>query len=434
LIDLLVDIDQGVNTERIERLLDPHRTTLEQTDVESTVRPILDAVRERGDPALIECTERFDNVKLAVDRIEVSADEMASAVERVDNETIAALGRAADNITEFHSKHLPVGWTEEVRVGARLGRLVAPIERVGVYVPGGRAFYPSSVLMNIIPARVAGCTDVIMVSPPTWEGTVHPVVLAAARIAGATRVFRVGGAQSIAALAFGTETVPKVDKIAGPGNVYVSAAKRLVSQVVEIDKEAGPTEIIIIADGTASPRIVAADMIAQAEHDPWAVAVLLTPERELANEVDAELHRQIEGYPREEALQALDRNGALVVTRDMDQAIELSNRRAPEHLALLVEDPESMLGRIRHAGAVFLGPWTPISAGDYLAGTNHVLPTEGRARATSALRTEDFLKVTSVVQYSRDRLAAEADDIELLAQVERLPGHARAVRMRLEEP
>jgi len=434
-MDLIVDIDRERNIARLERLVEIRgRERVQAEDVDTAVREIVEAVRSRGDGALIEYTARFDGVEFAAAEIEVSPDEMEAAIEGVDNETVAALGRAADNITEFHNKHLPTTWIEEMRDGARLGQLVTPIDRVGVYVPGGRAFYPSTVLMNIIPARVAGCSDILMVSPPSCEGSVHPAVLAAARIAGATRVFRVGGAQAIAALAYGTETVPSVDKLVGPGNVYVTAAKRLVSNVVDIDKEAGPSEIVVIADHTAQPGIVAADLIAQAEHDPRAVAVLLTPVSELARQVETELCRQLDEFPREEARQALERNGALVVTRTIAEAVELSNRRAPEHLALLVEDPRSVLEQVRHAGAVFLGPSSPVSVGDYMAGPNHVLPTDRRARAASPLRTEDFLKSTSVVEYSRDRLAAEADDIERLAEVEGLPGHARAVRMRLEEP
>ncbi len=432
MVDIIVDIGGGRNTDRLDRLVGRPATSVGDAEVETTVRAIVDAVRERGDAALVEYTERFDKVPLAPDRIEVSTDEMNAAFAEVGDDIRLALEHAARNITRFHTKHLPVSWTEEVRDGARLGQRVTPIERVGVYVPGGRAFYPSSVLMNIIPAMVAGCTEIQMVSPPSFNGTIHPDVLAAARIAGVTRVFRVGGAQSIAALAFGTETVPRVDKIVGPGNVYVTVAKRLVSNVVEIDKEAGPSEIIIIADSTADPRIVAADLVAQAEHDPWAVSMLLTPDSGLVERVDAELQRQLEGFPRDVARQALERNGALVVTRSLDEAVELANRRAPEHLELLVADPESLLEGIRHAGAVFLGPWSPVSAGDYLAGPNHVLPTGGRARAASPLRAEDFMKVTSVIEYSRDRLAAEAEDIERLAEAEGLPGHARAVRMRLE--
>jgi len=433
-VDLVVDIEGGRNTERLDRLFEVRAASVEQADVETSVRGILDGVRARGDKAVIEYTEQFDHVKLAPERIEVSPDEMQVAVEEVDNKTVAALGRAADNIIEFHEKHVPEGWTEELRAGARLGQRVTPVERVGVYVPGGRAFYPSSVLMNIIPARVAGCSEIFMVSPPSYNGTIHPGVLTAARIAGVTRVFRVGGAQSIGALAFGTETVPRVDKIVGPGNVYVTAAKRLVSNAVEIDKEAGPSEVIVIADSTATPRIVAADLVAQAEHDPWAVAVLLTPDRELVRNVDAEIRRQLAAFPREEARQALERNGALVVVESIKEAVELSNRRAPEHIELIVEDPRALLQDIRHAGAVFLGPWSPVPAGDYMAGPNHVLPTDRQARAASPLRTEDFLKVTSVIEYSRDRLAAEAADIERIAELEGLPGHARAVRMRLEEP
>ena len=303
-----------------------------------------------------------------------------------------------------------------------------------MYCPGGKAFYPSSVLMNIAPAKVAGCSEIIMVSPPSSGGTIHPGLLAAADIAGATRIFRVGGAQAIAALAYGTATIPKVDKIVGPGNIYVAVAKRLVSGAAAIDMEAGPSEIMILADSSADPRLVAADILSQAEHDEMAVSILVTTSPKLAREVLREIEAQAKRMERRRIIRAsLRRNGLAVIAKSMSEAVELVNMRAPEHLELLVKRPENLLGKIRHAGVVFLGGHTPNAVGDYMAGPNHVLPTGGRARFSSPLTAEDFRKVTNIIKYSSEKLEAEADDIIAIAELEGLTAHANAVRVRTEK-
>jgi histidinol dehydrogenase len=314
-----------------------------------------------------------------------------------------------------------------------LGQKLTPIERVGVYCPGGKALYPSSVLMNIVPARVAGCAEIVMVSPPSSGGTIHPALLVAADIAGATRIVRIGGAQAVAALAYGTETVPKVDKIVGPGNIYVAIAKRLVTGQVAIDMEAGPSEILILADASADPKFIAADILSQAEHDEMAAAILVTTSRRLVDRVVREVDIQTKALERHRIIrESLKRNGLAIVARSMQEAVEIANRRAPEHLELLVKNPERVLERITNAGVVFLGAQTPNAVGDYLAGPNHVLPTGGRARFASPLTAEDFRKVTNVVKYSSARLRAEAADIIALAELERLTAHANAVRVRIE--
>jgi len=315
-----------------------------------------------------------------------------------------------------------------------LGQRVTPIESAGVYVPGGKAFYPSSVLMNIVPARVAGVKEIIMVSPPTCNGDIHPGVLAAARIAGATRVFRVGGAQAVAALAYGTETIPAVCKITGPGNFYVTAAKALVRQAVEIDSEAGPSEVVVIADAEADPRFVAYELLAQAEHDEEAMPVLITTSAALADAVTAYLDEQAPGLNRAAIVrQSLESCGAIIVARSMDEAVDLTNLIAPEHLSIQVKIPTRVASKITNAGAIMLGPMTPVAVGDYYAGPNHILPTMRRARFSSPLTAEDFRKVTSVLYYSRQRLREQAEDIIELATLEGLQAHARSVAVRVQE-
>lgn len=437
-MDILVNLVPGEekNCERYMKLFELLTSQDEwdaNKDREDRVRDILHSVWTQQISAVIDYTEQFDGVKLSEQEIEIPVADLDEALESLDEKDRTALENAARNIKDFHSRHLPESWTDEIRSGAFLGQKVTPIERIGVYVPGGRAFYPSSVLMNIIPAVVAGCKEIVMVSPPSYEGTIHPGVLAAAKIAGATRVFRIGGTQSIAALAYGTTPVPKVDKIVGPGNAYVACAKRLLTSYVDIDKEAGPSEIIVIADSTADTRSCAADLIAQAEHDPEAISILLTPDENLAKAVHKAMLDQLENFPRYEACAALENNGAIMITESMDHAIELTNRRAPEHLALLVENPKVVLEKVDNAGAAFLGHWSPVTVGDYYAGPNHVLPTGRRARSSSPLRTEDFLKVTSVIEYTRDRLAGEHADIGRLADLEGLIGHKRAVDIRMED-
>ena len=398
---------------------------LEQT------RWIVDAVRKNGDAAVREFTERFDGVALEPGQFELGAAEMDEALREVPPKLVATLERAHDNIRRFHAKHLRQSWEETLPDGTVLGQRVRPVESAGVYVPGGKAFYPSSVLMNIAPASVAGVEDIVMVSPPSWNGSIHPVVLAAARVAGATRVFRVGGAQAVAALAYGTETIPQVNKITGPGNTFVTAAKALVRQVVEIDSEAGPSEVLVIADDKANPAFVAWEMLAQAEHDEEAACMLVTPSAPLAEAVREELGRRAASLPRREIIKsALDRYGAMAIVRDLDEAVALANLFAPEHLSIQTEFPRKVADKIRNAGAMMLGDMTPVAVGDYYAGPNHILPTGRRARFASPLSAEDFRKVTSVLYYSRARLEADAEDIVELARAEQLNAHARAVLAR----
>ncbi len=434
-MDILVNLVTGTNYGRYAALFELKTIYSEwasEEDIEKKVRNILHSVWTQQISAVISYTEQFDGVKLTQNEIEIPASELDKAFESLDERDRSALERAAANIREFHSRHLPETWADEIRSGALLGQRVTPIERVGVYVPGGRAFYPSSVLMNVVPAVVAGCDQIIMVSPPSFNGTIHPGVLAAAKIAGVSRVFRIGGVQAVAALAYGIDPVPKVDKIVGPGNAYVTCAKRLLTSYVDIDKEAGPSEVIVVADSTANPQAVAADLIAQAEHDPDAVSILLTPDESLAAKVHGAMIEQLDGFSRQEAEVALERNGAIIVTKSMDHAIELVNQRAPEHLALIVEQPDVLLDSVKNAGAVFLGQWSPVTVGDYYAGPNHVLPTGRKARSSSPLRTEDFLKVMSTIEYTRERLELERADIVRLAKLEGLIGHARAVDTRVE--
>lgn len=401
--------------------------------VSEAVSGILAAVRERGDAALVEFTARFDGVALDPSALEVPAAAVASAPGRLDAEVREALGRARARIEAFHRRQLPEGYRLEDAGGNVLGVLVRPLQRVGVYVPGGRAAYPSSVLMGAVPARLAGVEEVVVCTPPGPDGRVDPAVLAAAAEAGVSRVFRVGGAQAVAALAYGTDAVPRVDKIVGPGNVYVTEAKRQVFGAVDIDGLHGPSEVGIVADDGADPAWVAADLIAQAEHDPLAVCVLLTPSADLARAVKEELGHQLAEAPRAKiARAALEAQGALVITADLDEAMELANALAPEHLQLMVADPLPWLERVRHAGAVFLGYDTPVPAGDYAAGTNHVLPTGGTARFFSGLGVADFVKTIDYFYSSPGGVAEWGPASLALAGREGLHGHGAAVARRLE--
>jgi histidinol dehydrogenase len=353
-------------------------------------------------------------------------------VAKVDSALIAVLSRAHANIKAFHAKHLRQSWEESAEDGTIIGQRLTPIERAGVYVPGGKAFYPSSVLMNITPASVAGVKEIVMVSPPSFEGGIQPAVLAAARLAGATRVFRIGGAQAVAALAYGTRRVPQVLKITGPGNIYVALAKRLVKSVVDIDSEAGPSEIVVIADERANAAGVAAEMIAQAEHDEEATSILLTPFRKLADDVLLQIAEQAAAQPRRAMIeQSLSSRGLVIVVRDIEEAVRMSDLIAPEHLSIQTEFPRKVFDKVRNAGAVMLGASTPVAVGDYYAGPNHILPTGRRARFSSPLTAEDFRKVTSIIGYSQERLRGDAEDICTLARAEGLEAHAAAVEVRL---
>ena len=394
-----------------------------------TVAGILEDVARRGDEAVREYTRRFDGVDLAPTEWALDADEWQGALARVSPPIRSALARAVDRVREYHEHQREEGFRLEGEDGSVVGMKVTPLDRVGLYVPGGKASYPSSVVMNAVPAVVAGVKEIVAVVPPTG---VTDVVLAACALSGVTRIFRIGGAPAVAALAFGTETVPRVDKIVGPGNRWVAEAKRQVVGQVGIDMIAGPTEVLIIADGTAPADRIAADMIAQAEHDEDAVSWCVTTDAALADAIPGALESALAAAPRAAiARAALERNGAVIVAAEMRDAIEVANRRAPEHLEILAEGAERIAGGVRHAGAIFLGDHTPEPVGDYLAGPSHVLPTGGTARHASPLGVYDFVKRTSVIRYSAARLAADADAIVALAEAEGLHGHAEAVRIRV---
>ena len=397
------------------------------------VEDIIAAVRERGDAALVELTERYDRVRVSPEGLRVTAPEFDAAERQVGEATRAALRYAAGRIEAFHREALPRTWYMTDAAGSRLGQEVRALERVGIYVPGGRAAYPSTVLMTAVPARVAGVAEVVLVSPPGPDGTLDAAVLAAARVAGVTEAYRVGGAQAVAALAYGTESIRRVDKIVGPGNIYVALAKSRVFGDVGIDMLAGPSEVVVIADAAADPAFAAADLLAQAEHDPMARSVLLSPSAALLDCVEAEVSRRLETLPRREiAASALEANGALVLTASLEEAVDVANRLAPEHLELLVAEPDALLARVRNAGAVFLGGATPEVVGDYVAGPNHVLPTGGTARFASALSTEDFMKRLSVIRYTARGLAEAWPHLAELARVEGLAAHGAAAQVRIE--
>jgi histidinol dehydrogenase len=403
--------------------------------IHRAVDEILDAVRQRGDPALLELTERFDGFRAASPAaLAISPAELEAAWRAVDPEVRAALGYAAERIERYHAAALPKSWRLTDEHGSVLGQEVRPLDRVGVYAPGGRAAYPSTVLMAAVPARVAGVREIVLVTPPGPDGRVAPAVLAAARLAGVTEGWRLGGAQAVGALAYGTATVRRVDKIVGPGNVYVALAKARVFGEVGIDLVAGPSEVVVVADRGADPAWIAADLLAQAEHDPMARAVLITDAPALLPAVADALERRLAALPRRAiAAEALAAHGALIRVGDLDEAIELVNRLAPEHLELLVAVPAALLGRVRHAGAVFLGAHTPEVVGDYVAGPSHVLPTAGTARFASPLGAEDFVKRSSVIEYSPRGLAAAAPHLAALTRAEGLAGHGRAAAVRLGE-
>jgi len=401
-------------------------------DVEKAARKILDRVREGGDPELLACVRKFDGAKL--DALEVTREEWDRSVDAVEAADRAALGKAAMRVREFHRKRIPSSWEVREEGGGVFGHRVRPLQRVGIYVPGGKAVYPSSVIMNAVPASVVEVPEIVMATPPQPDGSVRADVLMAARVAGVHRVFKMGGAHAVAALAFGTETVPRVDKIVGPGNVWVATAKRLVFGDVAIDSEAGPTEVMVIADKNATPAWVAADLLSQAEHDEAACAVLLTPNRALAQRVQEQLAKQLKALSRAPiARAALAAQGAIVVARDLQECIDLANRYAPEHLVLAVEGSDAVSKQVQNAGAIFLGHYTPVAVGDYLAGPNHVLPTGGTARFFSPLGVEDFLKRMSVIRFEPPKLRELGTDVMRLAALEGLGGHAVSVDLRLQK-
>ena len=399
----------------------------------AAVAAIINRVKLEGDQGVCNLTREFDGIELAPEALKVTEEEIAAATAAVNQECMAALLKAAENITRYHQKQFFGSWFEPGADGTVLGQLVRPLARVGIYVPGGTASYPSSVLMNALPAKVAGVPEIVMVTPPGQSGQVNPYTLAAANLAGVTEIYRIGGAQAVAALAYGTQTIRAVDKITGPGNVYVTLAKQQVFGQVDIDMLAGPSEVLVVADETADPSFVAADLLSQAEHDPLASAILVTTDLELARQVQEILLSQLDRLPRQSiARTSLARYGAIVVTKNLEQALDLANQLAPEHLELLVREPFQWLGSIQNAGAVFLGPHTPEPVGDYLAGPNHILPTGGTARFFSPLGVHTFLKRTSVVYYSATALKDAGPDIIRLAGVEGLNGHAASVQVRLD--
>jgi len=405
---------------------------LDEANVTDTVRAIIEDVAKNGDAALFAYSKKFDRAELSA--LEVTQEEFDAAIASIPAQLRAAMELAAENIRAFHRLQKREGFKIENPDGTYMGQFVTPIEKVGLYVPGGTASYPSSVFMNAIPAQIAGCSEIVMVSPPSSGGTIAAPILAAAKLAGVTRVFKMGGAQAIAALAYGTESVPKVDKIVGPGNAYVAEAKRQVFGRVNIDMIAGPSEILVVADGTCNPVYVAADLLSQAEHDALASAVLVTDSMELAERVSAEVERQLALLPREAiARKSIEDYGKIIVTDDLIGAIEAANELAPEHLELCMDDPETYLPYVRNAGSVFMGKYCPESLGDYLAGPNHTLPTSGTARFSSPLSVDDFIKKTQFTYYTKDALSKVAQKIGVFARAEGLEAHARAALVRVDE-
>ncbi len=394
------------------------------------VRLIVGEVRARGDDAVFEFTRKLDGTMLDAKNILVDENEIDAAEQMIERDIKNALERAAANIKRFHEEQMPRSWITYRDHGSILGQTIVPLERVGIYVPGGTAAYPSSVLMNAIPARVAGVGEIIM-CVPSKSGAVNPNVLYAAKLAGVDRIYKIGGAQAIAAMAFGTATIPRVDKITGPGNIFVTLAKKEVYGHCDIDMLAGPSEILIIADESADPIYAAADMLSQAEHDPLSCSIVIATDEGLAHKIAVEVERQLKELPRREIAQAaIERNGLIISARNIDEAVEFANISAPEHLELLVKEPFTVLPKIKNAGAVFLGAYSPEPLGDYLAGPNHVLPTGGTARYFSVLNVETFLRRMSVISYSRAALLEAAEDIEKLARAEGLEAHARAIEER----
>ena len=424
----IIKFTDGDYSSETRALIDRCEVDFQSQD--ETVRTILEAVKKDRDKALLELTNRFDRTDYNLDDLEVRPEEIQEAYNNVALNELEAMKLAARNITRFHEKQVQESW--EYREGeVYLGQVVRPLSIVGIYVPGGKASYPSSVLMNAIPARVAGVKQIIMCSP-TPGGEVSPHSLVAADIAGVDRIFKVGGAQAVAAMALGTERVPRVDKIVGPGNIYVALAKRMVFGLVDIDMIAGPSEILIVADDSARPAFIAADLLSQAEHDEEAVPLLVTPSESLAKATLQELEKQKSQLKRTDIIgQSLKDKCRLIVTRSMEEALELANQIAPEHLELAVQNPRECAKEIRNAGAIFLGHYTPEAIGDYLAGPNHVLPTSGTARFSSPLGVYDFIKRTSLITYSKEALSQSSQSCQTLAEMEQLDAHARAIQIRV---
>jgi histidinol dehydrogenase len=401
---------------------------------EAAVAEIIGAVREKGDAALFSYTEKFDKCKMDASNIKVTAEEIEEAYGKVDAGLVEVMQKSAENIRAFHRKQLHNSWIDTRMDGSFLGQKITPIQVSGVYVPGGKAAYPSSVLMNVIPAKVAGVERIIMTTPPDMEGKVYAGTLVAADIAGVDEIYKAGGAQAIAAMAFGTESIPKVDKITGPGNIFVALAKKACFGYVSIDSIAGPSEILVIADETAKPRYVAADLLSQAEHDELASAILITTSEKLAQEVNREVEKFTQELSRKEIIQkSLDNYGYLLVADTMEEAIAAANEIASEHVEILTQNPYEIMPKIRNAGALFLGEYSSEPLGDYFAGPNHILPTNGTAKFFSPLNVDDFMKKTSIIAYSEEALRAVHKDIELFAESEGLTAHANSIKVRFEE-
>lgn len=428
----IVKLDENSKKNLLNNLL--KRSTDNYGDYEKTVKEIVDNVHYRGDKALFEYTKKFDKADINAGSVRVTDAEIREAYETVDAELLAVIRRAIVNIREYHQLQKRNSWFESKENGIILGQKISPIESAGVYVPGGKAAYPSSVLMNVIPAHVAGVKNIIMTTPCNAEGKVYPMTLVAAKEAGVTEVYKAGGAQAIAALAFGTESIPKVDKIVGPGNIFVALAKRNVYGHVSIDSIAGPSEILVLADKTATPKYVAADLLSQAEHDELASAILVTDSMELAEQVSAETDKFIEKLSRAQIItKSLDNFGYILVADSMKDAIDAANEIAPEHLEILTENPFDTMTRIKNAGAIFLGEYSSEPLGDYFAGPNHILPTNGTAKFFSPLGVDDFIKKSSIIHYSREALEAVYKDITAFAESEQLTAHANSIRVRFED-
>jgi len=422
-------LDNDLRKNLLENLL--KRSPNQYGEYEKAVTEILNRVKEEGDSALFAYTEKFDGAQIDAGCIRVTEEEIAEAYRLVDPGLLKIIRKARENIEEYHAKQRQYSWFDSRPDGTMLGQKVTPLQRVGVYVPGGKAVYPSSVLMNIVPAKVAGVEEIIMVTPPGRDGKVTANTLAAAKEAGADVIYKAGGAQAIGALAYGTESIPKVDKIVGPGNIYVALAKKAVYGHVSIDAVAGPSEILVIADETANPRFVAADLLSQAEHDELASAILVTTSRDLAEQVSDQIDGFLKELSRSEIIsKSLDQYGYILVADSMEEAIEVANDIASEHLEIQTKDPYDVMMKIRNAGAIFIGEYSSEPLGDYFAGPNHVLPTNGTARFFSPLSVDDFIKKSSIIAYSRNALEAVHQEIEQFAEAEQLTAHANSVRVR----
>ena len=424
-------LDESTKKNLLEDLL--KRSPNNYGKYESSVREILDAVKEKGDEAVFSFTKKFDGAEIHAQNVLVTDAEVEEAYAQVDASLLEIIRKSLKNIESYHAKQMQYSWFDSKPDGTMLGQKVTALRRVGVYVPGGTAVYPSSVLMNIMPAKVAGVDEIIMATPPGKDGRVNPTTLVAAKEAGADAVYKVGGAQAIAALAYGTESIPKVDKIVGPGNIYVALAKKAVYGYVSIDSIAGPSKILVLADGTANPRYVAADLLSQAEHDELASAILVTTSRELAENVSLQIDGFVRELSRREIIQkSLDNYGHILVAETMEDAIDAANEIASEHLEIVTADPFNVMTKIRNAGAIFIGEYSSEPLGDYFAGPNHILPTNGTAKFFSPLGVDDFIKKSSIIYYSREALEKAHKDIELFAESEHLTAHANSIRVRFE--